>query len=511
MDSESKDELSQTDTIGTVAIPPATGVFAEPWSVRKLLGMMAVFGPAAIVASMAIGAGETIVVVRAGSWAGYDLLWLVLLSCVVKGVFLTYLLGRYTAISGEYIGHRLVRLPGPRGWFLITIVVLEMLIAPLVWAAIAKPCGDLLHYLLQDVLPMSVAEPVWENYLTTSFVALACLLGLALSFHRLEKQQICICGILVVGTITGTLMVCPDFWQAFVGSVSVGKLPSSLPEWTPDDARQNPLLTMATTFGYVGGTIMGYLVYANWIGLHGWGLTGHKRIASIREHAFTHDRIDYLPDDPQQVKRLRKLIAPLRWDVGMGAIVLFIVTGAFMMSGAAVLYPMLEQGRMDAGFQGWSLLTEQAHVWRNIHPGLVAVYYVCVIAALWGTLQALPEAYARVTQEFFQAVWPGRTWDYAKIRAVICVYLFVFTTVVVWTGASFDTLIQIASFLVSNFALAMIMFAALYLNSKLPPAYRTRLPVLLGGVISAIVLSVFTAISGWGLTVKLTTTWLGGQ
>ncbi|MBC8871518.1 MAG: hypothetical protein H8E44_19005, partial [Planctomycetes bacterium] len=99
----------------------------------------------------------------------------------------------------------------------------------------------------------------------------------------------------------------------------------------------------------------------------------------------------------------------------------------------------------------------------------------------------------------------------AKIRAVICVYLFVFTTVVVWTGASFDTLIQIASFLVSNFALAMIMFAALYLNSKLPPAYRTRLPVLLGGVISAIVLSVFTAISGWGLTVKLTTTWLGGQ
>nr|MBC8874931.1 hypothetical protein [Planctomycetota bacterium] len=141
MDSESKDELSQTDTIGTVAIPPATGVFAEPWSVRKLLGMMAVFGPAAIVASMAIGAGETIVVVRAGSWAGYDLLWLVLLSCVVKGVFLTYLLGRYTAISGEYIGHRLVRLPGPRGWFLITIVVLEMLIAPLVWAAIAKPCG----------------------------------------------------------------------------------------------------------------------------------------------------------------------------------------------------------------------------------------------------------------------------------------------------------------------------------------------------------------------------------
>ncbi len=510
MDLTPKEASNQPDAIDKVVIPPPSGAFAGPWSVRKVRSLMAVFGPAAICASMAIGAGETIVVVRAGSWAGYDLLWLVLLACVVKGVFLTYLLGRYTAISGEYIGHRLVRLPGPRGWFLIAIVVLEMLIAPLVWAAIAKPCGVLLHFLLQDALPQFVAQASWENLLTTCFVALACALGLALSFQRLEKQQIIICGILVVGTITGTLMVRPDFWQAFMGSISVGRLPQSLPEWTPDDARQNPLLTMATTFGYVGGTIMGYIVYANWVGLHGWGLTGHKKIESIRERAFTHDPIDYLPDDPKQVKRLRDLIAPLRWDVGMGAIVLFIVTGAFMMSGAAVLYPMLAQGELEAGFQGWSLLTEQAHVWRNIHPLLVVVYYVCVIAALWGTLQALPEAYARVTQEFFQAIWPERTWDYNRIRAVICVYLFVFTTVIVWTAASFDTLIQIASFLVSNFALAMVMFAALYLNSKLPPVYRTRLPILIGGVISAVALSVFTAASGWGLAVKLANAWLGG-
>ena len=494
----------QPETIGKVAIPPATGVYAEPWSVRKVLCLMTVFGPAAIVASMAIGAGETIVVVRTGSWAGYDLLWLVLLSCVVKGVFLTYLLGRYTAVSGEYIGHRLVHLPGPRGWFLIFIVVLEMLIAPLVWAAIAKPCGDLLHYLLQDVLSPAVSEPVWENLLTTCFVALACAMGLVISFSRLEKQQIFICGILVSGTIIGTLMVRPDFWQAFLGSINLGHLPHSLPEWTPDDVRQNPGLTMATTFGYVGGTTMGYIVYANWVGLHGWGMTGHEKIASIREHAFTHDKIDYLPEDPQQVKRVRDLVAPLRWDVGMGAIVLFVVTGAFMMSGAAVLYPMLSDGRLEAGFQGWSLLTEQAHVWRNIHPYLVVVYYVCVIAALWGTLQALPEAYARVTQEFFQAVWPKRSWSYDKIRMIICVCLFVFTTAMVWTQASFDMLIQIAAFLVSNLALALVMFTALYLNFKLPPAYRTRLWVLTGGVVSAVILSVFSAISGWGLIMKWT-------
>ena len=502
------DETAQADAIGTVAIPELGGVFTEPWSLGKLWRLMAVFGPAAIVASIAIGAGETIVVVRIGSWAGYDLLWLVLLSCVVKGVFLTYLLGRYTAISGEHIGHRLVRLPGPRGWFLIAAVGLEMLMAPLFWAAIAKPCGDLLHFLLQDVLSKSVPELVWENLLTTCFIVLACALGLVLSFQRLEKQQIIICAVLVSGTIIGTLMVRPDFGQALLGSVSVGKLSQPLPEWTPDDARQNPLLTMATTFGYVGGSIMVYVVYANWVGLHGWGLTGHEKITAIRRHAFTHEKIDYLPSDAQHVKRLRQLIAPLRWDVGMGACVLFIVTGAFMMSGAAVLFPMLADGRLEAGFQGWNLLTEQAHVWRSIHPYLAVVYYVCVVAALWGSLQALPEVYSRVTQEFFQAVWPARAWDYHRIRRFICVYLCVSSTALVWTGATFDMITQIAGFLACNLALTLVMFAALYLNFKLPPAYRTRLPVLLGGFLSAVILFVFAIISGWGLAVKLATMWL---
>ena len=59
------------------------------------------------------------------------------------------------------------------------------------------------------------------------------------------------------------------------------------------------------------------------------------------------------------------------------------------------------------------------------------------------------------------------------------------------------------------FALALVMFAALYLNFKLPPAYRTRLPVLIGGVAAAVVLSLFAAISGWGLAMKWTSLWFG--
>ena len=156
-------QLEENRSLDPVDIPPVTGPYAEPWSLKKIIALAAVFGPAAIVASVSIGAGETIVVVRAGAWAEYNLLWLVLLSCVVKGIFVTYLLGRYTAVSGEYIGNRLAKLPGPRGWLLIAIVLLEMVGAPLAWVPIAKPCGALLHFLFRDTLSSGISQLVWKT------------------------------------------------------------------------------------------------------------------------------------------------------------------------------------------------------------------------------------------------------------------------------------------------------------------------------------------------------------
>ncbi|MFP6590715.1 MAG: Nramp family divalent metal transporter [Candidatus Latescibacterota bacterium] len=483
--------------MSSVDIQEAKGVFAQPWSLKKAIGLLAVFGPAAIVASVSIGAGETIVVVRMGAWAGYGLLWLVLLSCVVKGVFVTYLVGRYTAISGEYIGHRLVRLPGPRGWLLIALILFEMFGAPLAWVPIAKPCGDLLHFLFRDSLTdMFDSEIFWENLFTTAFIAMAMWFGLRLSFERLEKQQLVICGILVTGTVMGTMLVRPDLVKTLIGSLSFGDMPA-FPSWAPQDAIDHPMLTMATTFGYVGGSVFAYIAYSNWIGLHGWGLTGHRDIEAIRKRAFESDSYDYLPDDVEQAGKLRRLTASLRWDVGLGAVVLFVVSAAFMLSGAAVLYPL------ESRFEGWGLLTEQAHVWRNIHPTLVWIYYVCIIAALWGTLQALPEIYARVMQEFLQAIWPDRDWNYDRLKRRICLYIFTVAVIIIWLNIPFDILIQIAGFIMANFAIALIMVAAVYLNFKLPPMYRTNGLVLTGAILSVAILAAFAAISGWGLAAKL--------
>lgn len=315
----------------------------------------------------------------------------------------------------------------------------------------------------------------------------------------LEKQQVCICGILVLGTILGTLMVHPDLRAALVGCVSFGHVPP-VPDWAPGAIQRQPVrLTLVTTFGYVGGSVMCYMAYANWVAMHRWGLCSSASVDSLRRRAAHGSPADYLPTDPDSIRRLRRLTLPLRWDVGLGAVVLFVVSASFMMAGAAVLYPQLAAGKIASAFQEWSLLTDQASIWRNIHPALVWVYYVCALAALWGTLQAYPQIYARVTHEFLSSIWPQREFSLPRVQLAICLYVVAAAGVLSWINVQFTTLTNIVAFLATNAGVAVAMLAALYLNFQLPRPFRTRWWMLTACILSAAILVAASAISGWEL------------
>ena len=198
----------------------------------------------------------------------------------------------------------------------------------------------------------------------------------------------------------------------------------------------------------------------------------------------------------QRRTEVRRLISPIRWDVACGAVVLFFVTASFMMAGAAVLYPLREAG-MDAGsFEGWHLLTDQAWIWRSIHPSFSWVYYVCVSAALWGTLQAYPDIYARCITEYARAIWPTRNWHMRNVQVCVCAYVLITATYVVWSDYDFNTLTLIVAFLATNLGVAAAMLAGIYLNFQLPPGHRTRSWMLAAGVASAVILLSVTVISG---------------
>jgi Mn2+/Fe2+ NRAMP family transporter len=489
--------------------PPLKGPLAEPWSLAKITGMLRMFGPAAVIASVAIGAGETIIVVRAGAWMGYGILWLILLAVLVKGVAVTYFLGRYTAISGETVGNRLVRLPGPRGWLLITFLVLELGAAPLLWGAIARPSGELLGHLLWgstesvELGGYRIDADAAKRIIATLFIFGALLLSLPTSYKSLERSQLIICAILVAGTVIGTMLVRPDLAATLEGLFSFGHIPA-VPDSAPAAYKQNAWPLLAVTFGYVGGSVMTYLVYPDFISLHGWGMTGHPDHQGIRQMAAAGHPSDYLPTEPAAVRAIRRAMSPLRWDVACGGLVLFIVTASFLIAGAAVLFPQREAGEAAGAFEGWSLLTDQASIWQAIHPALVWVYYICVLAALCGTLQAYPDVYARGTVEYFKSIWPHRHWTQRRIQPWICVYVFLTSTAIVWTDLNFDAMTLTVNFLATTFGVALAMIAGLYLNYQLPRAYRTRWFVLVVGVFSAVALLAVSAISGAGVWQQLT-------
>jgi hypothetical protein len=287
------------------------------------------------------------------------------------------------------------------------------------------------------------------------------------------------------------------------GLFSFGHIPE-LPASAPPEFKQNAWPLLAVTFGYVGGSVMTYLVYPDFICLHGWGMTGHPDRHDIRKRAAAGQPRDYLPTDPAAVKEIRRAASTVRWDVAAGGTVLFIVTAAFLIAGAAVLFPQREAGEASGAFEGWSLLTDQASIWRAIHPALVWVYYICVLAALWGTLQAYPDVYARGTVEYFKSIWPHRHWAQRRIQPLICIYVFATSTAIVWTDLNFDVMTLTVNFLATTFGVALAMLAGLYLNFILPPAYRTNLIVLLLGVFSALALLAVSAISGAGVWQQLT-------
>ncbi|HJR51172.1 MAG TPA: Nramp family divalent metal transporter, partial [Gemmatimonadales bacterium] len=161
------------------------------------LAVLGVFGPGAILASATIGAGETILAVRAGAWGGYDLLWLILVASFTKSFVLLYLLGRYAALTGDSVAHRLMELPGPRGWLLVFILLADLVPAGAVFAAIAAPCGAL-------ITQHAGGDPrVWA----IAFALLAILVAVVQKYELLEQQQVVVCFVLLVCVVVSTLLV----------------------------------------------------------------------------------------------------------------------------------------------------------------------------------------------------------------------------------------------------------------------------------------------------------------
>lgn len=98
------------------AVDAATGAALDSGTLQPpshLWQMVRFAGPGMIVAGSIVGSGELIATTLTGAEAGFSLLWLIILGCLVK-VFVQVELGRYALISGKTTLAALAEVPGPR-------------------------------------------------------------------------------------------------------------------------------------------------------------------------------------------------------------------------------------------------------------------------------------------------------------------------------------------------------------------------------------------------------------
>ncbi len=169
-----------------------------PHSLSKAMRQI---GPGLILAASIVGTGELINTTSLGARAGFSLLWLILLSCVIK-VFVQVELGRYAITHGKTTLAAFDSLPGPRAGvsWLCWLWLIMMLVTQAQVAAMEGAVGQAAHMAFPGASrPIAAAASVlgasWKPYLLTHqehfWAALttlaAVLLLLSGGYRRLEK------------------------------------------------------------------------------------------------------------------------------------------------------------------------------------------------------------------------------------------------------------------------------------------------------------------------------------
>ena len=101
------------DSFPLVPEPGTSGPSGIENPPTTLVGTLRRLGPGLIIAGSIVGSGELIATTKTGAQAGFTLLWLILIGCVIK-VFVQIELGRYTISSGDTCLAGLNQVPGPR-------------------------------------------------------------------------------------------------------------------------------------------------------------------------------------------------------------------------------------------------------------------------------------------------------------------------------------------------------------------------------------------------------------
>lgn len=313
-------ESTETDLY---ALPPEA--IKEP--PRSLVEALKQIGPGLILAASIVGTGELINTTSLGAKAGFSLLWLILLSCVIK-VFVQVELGRYAITHGKTSLAAFDTLPGPRvgaSW-LCWLWLVMMLATQAQIAAMEGTVGQAAHMAFPAASDAMAGvagriSPGWQEFLSTreeyiwaSLTTLAAVvLLLSGGYKRLERITTVLVAAVTLFTVASVGIL---QWTSF--RISARDLESGFTLAVPTAA----LALAFSAFGITGVGASELFAYPYWCIEKGYARATGRR-----------------SEDDSWARRARGWTRVMQLDAWISMVVFTVATVAFYLLGAAVLHP----------------------------------------------------------------------------------------------------------------------------------------------------------------------------
>lgn len=419
-------------------------------------GILRRLGPGLIIAASIVGSGELIGTTKTGADAGYSLLWLIIIGCVIK-VFVQVEFGRYAVTEGVSTIEGLDRMPGPRwrvSWLVWAWLAMFVFSAVGQLGGILGGVGQLLamrHPITGDFArrlidieaaraagtldtlpPMTTYDDVYYSIGIAAVTAVLLVVGR----YRIVQN---VSTVLVAGFTAVTVFnvfALPHFSDAEVGWKFIRHgLSFSLP------SKEGALSTALATFGIIGVGASELIAYPYWCLECGYARFTGKRDTT---EGWAH--------------RARGWMRVMRWDAWCSMVIYTFATIAFYVLGAAVLHPKGLSPSRDGMIITLSKMYEQV-----FSPWGDEVFLFGAFAVLYSTLFVATAGNARVAADALGVFGFVDKTDAARRRwtKILCGVFPVFQLAVYWWSKDPVALVIIAG-LSQALLLPLLGAAALY-------------------------------------------------
>ncbi len=340
-------------------------VLEAPSRLRQKLKFL---GPGFILSASVVGSGELIATTSLGAKAGFVTLWVILVSCLVK-IVLQLEFGRLSITRGVTAMNLMNEMPGPRfGKKKISWAVWSWLV---LWLFKPLQLGGIIGGV---AIILNIAIPYLSIAVWTIVVAFVVITVMLFGFYEVvEKVSLVFMGLFTLFTLLAVFMV-----QSTDFAVSWPDIAEGLSFRLPKGSVGFAFAAFGLT-GVGGDEILSY---------NYWCIEkGYARYTGSRD------------DSGQWKSRARGWIRVMYMDAFLSMIVYTVVTAAFFLLGASILY---ERGDLPEGYQ---MIESLSRIYtESVGPTAKNIFLMGSFVVLFSTLFAALAIRTRVFSDLFGVV-----------------------------------------------------------------------------------------------------------